>query len=81
MLTKAQVLTTMLSTNMVDPLDCYKSCGLFTDPSAAYLHGMKYMESRAKEQEEKNQLDGTPQYATDHDGDGIVGENNHGRRS
>ena len=80
-LTKAQVLTTMLSTNMVDPLDCYKSCGLFTDPSAAYLRGMKYMESRAKEQEEKNQLDGTTQYATDHDGDGIVGENNHGRRS
>ena len=45
-LTKAQVLTTMRATNKVDPLDCFKACGLFNDPSAAYLRSVKYIEEQ-----------------------------------
>ena len=86
LLTKAQVLTTMLATGKVATIDCFKSCGMFTDPAAAYLRGMEY----EKEQEQKalNQAmeiarasgaNTSRQQAYDHDGDGVVGEDNHGR--
>lgn len=48
-LTKSQTLSTLLQTNKVDPLDCFKSCGLFTDPEAAYVRAQKY----AEQQEQK----------------------------
>lgn len=36
-LVRAQMLTTMLSTDQIDPKLAFQSCGLFTDPEAAYL--------------------------------------------
>lgn len=83
-LTKAQVLTTMLSTGKVDPLDCFKSCGLFTDPSAAYLRSLAFMkaqEEKARQQAEEELLQQPQQNEelVDHDGDGIASEDNHGR--
>lgn len=47
-LTKAQTLTTMLQTGKVDPLDCFKACGLFTDPEAAYSRAVRYADERAE---------------------------------
>ena len=84
-LTKSQVLTTMLSTGKVDPLDCFKACGLFTDPSAAYLRStafIKEQEEKAKKEAEEaflQQQQKQEEDLVDHDGDGIVGEDNHGR--
>lgn len=86
-LTKAQVLTTMLATGKVDPLDCFKSCGLFTDPSAAYLRSVAYIqeeERKAQELFERQQAVQIRAYddrkKVDHDGDGFANEDNHGRR-
>ena len=82
-LTKSQVLTTLLSTGKVDPLDCFKACGLFTDPSAAYLRAQAYMEEQARKAEQMR-LEGRqagPSDGVDHDGDGVAGEDNHGRTS
>lgn len=87
--TKAQVLTTLLATEKVDPLDCYKVCGLFTDPSAAFLRGQKYVEELKKEAEEaakqafamqQSQQPARTDGLSDHDGDGVYGEDNHGRK-
>ena len=36
-LTKSQVLTTMLAEGSIHPLLAYRACGLFVDPEAAYL--------------------------------------------
>lgn len=42
-LVKSQVLTTMLSSNKIDPQLAFEACGLFTDPEAAYLQSQQYM--------------------------------------
>ena len=48
---KAQVLTTMLSTDGIHPRLAFEHCGLFVDPELAYTDSMKY----AKEQEKENE--------------------------
>ncbi len=39
---KAQVLTTMLSSNSIHPELAFQACGLFSDPDAAYAQSMEY---------------------------------------
>lgn len=46
-LTKSQVLTTMLGTDKVHPLLAFQACGLFTDPEAAYLMSSAYLDEMA----------------------------------
>lgn len=46
---KANVLTTMLNNNKIDPRLAFIHCGMFVDPEIAYQMSMEY----AKEQEEK----------------------------
>ena len=46
-LVKAQVLTTMLSSGSIHPELAFQSCGLFSDPEAAYTQSMQYAEERA----------------------------------
>ena len=46
-LSKAQVLTTLLSTNKVHPQLAFQACGLFTDPDAAYTQSAGWAEERA----------------------------------
>ena len=41
-LSKSQVLTTMLSNQKVHPLLAYTSCGMFSDPESAYAMSMQY---------------------------------------
>lgn len=45
-LVKAQVLTTMLKCNKIHPELAFTSCGMFTDPEAAYLASREYTESQ-----------------------------------
>lgn len=52
-LTKSQVLTTMLATEKIHPLLAFQACGLFTDPEAAYLMSVEYL----AEHEQEPQLD------------------------
>lgn len=52
LLTKSQVLTTMLATNKIAPKLAFESCGLFIDSEAAYQLSQKYaeqMEAKARE--------------------------------
>lgn len=63
-LTKAQTLTTMLATNKVDPLDCFKACGLFTDPEAAYARAVRYSEEQAQKAIEIAQQTGGQAFKT-----------------
>lgn len=46
---KSQVLTTMLSCDQIHPEIAFKSCGLFTDPEAAYLQSRRWAKERADE--------------------------------
>lgn len=48
-LTKSQVLTTMLATSQIHPLLAFQACGLFTDPEAAYLMSVEYQEKHPQE--------------------------------
>ena len=48
-LVKSQVLTTMLSQSKIHPQLAFQSCGLFTDPDAAYLMSKKYSEENRAE--------------------------------
>ncbi len=43
-LVKAQVLTTMLKSNQIHPQLAFQSCGMFTDPEAAYTQSKEYNE-------------------------------------
>lgn len=43
---KAQVLTTMLANDSIHPELAFKSCGMFTDPEAAYLQSKRWVEER-----------------------------------
>lgn len=52
-LVKAQVLTTMLDNGSIHPEIAFKSCGLFTDPEAAYLQSARWAEERSEEAERK----------------------------
>ena len=45
-LVKAQVLTTMLKCSKIHPELAFTSCGMFTDPEAAYLASREYMLSQ-----------------------------------
>ena len=54
---KAQVLTTMLDNAKIDPELAFTSSGMFVDPEAAYLQSMQYI----RQQEEKG-------YVIDHTG-------------
>lgn len=47
-LTKSQVLTTMLATDKIHPLLAFQSCGLFTDPEAAYLMSTEYFDEHSQ---------------------------------
>lgn len=44
LLTKAQVLTTLLASNKVAPKIAFEACTLFTDPDAAYKISLPYIE-------------------------------------
>lgn len=44
-LVKAQVLTTMLKSGKIHPQLAFESCGLFTDPEAAYIQSKSYEEN------------------------------------
>lgn len=43
-LVKAQVLTTMLQTDKIHPQLAFQSCGLFSDPDAAYTQSQEWLE-------------------------------------
>lgn len=45
LLTKAQTLTTMLSTKQIAPRVCFQVCGLFPDPEQAYIESEEYIKS------------------------------------
>ena len=49
-LAKSQVLTTMLATNKIHPQLAFESCGMFTDPEAAYLQSKEYAEQNEQAQ-------------------------------
>lgn len=49
-LTKAQVLTTMLKSNQIHPELAFQACGMFTDPEAAYYQSKQYADEKAKSQ-------------------------------
>lgn len=48
-LVKAQVLTTMLNQDMIDPELAFAACNLFTDPTAAYLQSKAHYEAVKEE--------------------------------
>lgn len=50
-LTKSQVLTTMLDNPRIHPLLAFQSCGMFTDPEAAYLASEKHYEESSESEE------------------------------
>lgn len=50
-LSKAQVLTTMLAEDRIDPSLAFAVCGLFTDPNAAYLQSIAHYEKVRDEKE------------------------------
>lgn len=52
-LSKTQVLTTLLASNMVHPKLAFQHCGLFVDPELAYQESMKYAEEKRKETEKE----------------------------
>lgn len=51
-LAKSQVLTTMLASDKIHPYLAFQSCGMFTDPDAAYKKSQEYMEERGMTIEE-----------------------------
>lgn len=51
-LVKSQVLTTMLKCNDIHPSLAFQSCGMFTDPEAAYAMSSEWAEKRADEARE-----------------------------
>lgn len=52
-LSKTQVLTTLLASDMVHPKLAFQHCGLFVDPELAYQESMKYAEEKRKETEQE----------------------------
>lgn len=50
---KAQVLTTMLGNEKIDPKLAFEHCGMFTDPNLAYEMSMKYAKEELKRQKEQ----------------------------
>lgn len=49
-LTKAQVLTTMLKEGKIHPELAFQACGMFTDPEAAYYQSKQYADEKAQNQ-------------------------------
>lgn len=76
-LVKAQVLTTMLSNNCIHPEIAFKSCGMFTDPEAAYLQSKRWSEERAAEAQ--RQL--AAQAGANHDPSSSTGEDGPGSQA
>lgn len=61
-LTKSQVLTTMLDSGKIHPELAFQTCGLFTDPEAAYYLSKRYVEEmECKNQEMFQQISGQTQ--------------------
>lgn len=56
LLTKAQVLTTMLAEEKISPDDAYAASGMFTDVNAAYQRGMEWYEKNKDAKEEVVQI-------------------------
>ena len=52
LLTKTQVLTTMLTNPKIHPNLAYQHCGLFIDPEAAYLQSKEWWEENEKKAQE-----------------------------
>lgn len=52
-LVKAQTLTTMLSEDRIDPELAFESCGLFTDPTSAYLQSKAHYEQVQEENQQR----------------------------
>ena len=50
---KAQVLTTMLANDKIDPKLAFEHCGMFSDPMVAYKQSMDYYENKVKEQQKQ----------------------------
>lgn len=48
-LVKSQVLTTMLAQDKIHPELAFQSCGLFSDPEAAYTQSKQYSEHKAEQ--------------------------------
>lgn len=57
LLTKSQVLTTMLSSNKIAPKLAFETCGLFIDSEAAYQQSLPYIEKAAQAAAEPNDPD------------------------
>lgn len=55
-LTKAQVLTTMLKSNQIHPELAFQACGMFTDPEAAYYQSKQYADEKAEKAEKQFQF-------------------------
>lgn len=62
-LSKSQVLTTMLATDKIDPQLAFNVCGLFTDPEEAYLQSMEWYEKQTEEPVEEEVTDDRPNQA------------------
>lgn len=56
-LVKSQVLTTMLSSDKIHPQLAFQSCGLFTDPDAAYKQSCEYVEDNKEDEQDDTQAD------------------------
>lgn len=54
-LVKAQTLTTMLSEDRIDPELAFEVCGLFTDPTSAYLQSAAHYEQVSEKQAQQTQ--------------------------
>ena len=54
---KAQVLTTMLNNDKIDPKLAFESCGMFVDPDLAYTQSVEYARNRALEIESELDAD------------------------
>lgn len=55
---KSQVLTTMLANDRIHPELAFKSCGMFTDPEAAYLQSKRWASECAEETPQAPSADG-----------------------
>jgi hypothetical protein len=55
---KVQALVQMLDNPKILPLEAYSHSGLFTDPEAAYAHGMEWYEDQLEKWEVKDVNEG-----------------------
>ena len=67
---KAQVLTTMLSSDKIAPKLAFQACGLFVDAEEAYIESEEYYESVRRTEQSNNGVAGDGQPAGDNEGRG-----------